>query len=272
MFTVVLLFVLFQGKDIFQLIDEMSVQIKHDLKIPAYHIEEIEDLPVSEMLTNSLSAFRLFVTGNYTINLKNDLEAAASSLEQAVEVDPTFALAWGMLSAFYKLFGQEEKAETSLQAAMQYIYKVPERLQFDFKYQYYLQKEDQEKAFHVVQNRVELFPDDIEGHAQLAGEYLKRRKSEMIPTAKTVNVYIGRCYRNLREFEKAEEYILKALKIHPFEPEANYEIALVYWDMDNKQKALEHLEKALYVWEDADPEYKPAKKARDKKAKWESVF
>ena len=51
-------------------------------------------------------------------------------------------------------------------------------------------------------------------------------------------------------------------------PKVNYEIALVYWDLGKKEKALEHLNKALYVWEDADLDYKPAKKARDKLAEW----
>ena len=43
----------FDGMDIFKLVDEMSIKLKHDLEIPKLHIEEVKDMPVSEMLTNS---------------------------------------------------------------------------------------------------------------------------------------------------------------------------------------------------------------------------
>ena len=63
----------------------------------------------------------------------------------------------------------------------------------------------------------------------------------------------------------------KALKLEPFSPQAHYELALVYWEQDKKQQAMEHLKTALYVWEEADAEYKPAKEAREKLAEWELV-
>jgi hypothetical protein len=47
-------------------------------------------------------------------------------------------------------------------------------------------------------------------------------------------------------------------------------MALVYSELGEKEKALEHLKRSLYVWEDADQEFKPAKQARDKLEEWES--
>ena len=531
---------MFTGKDIFELIDEMSVQIKHDLGIPDYQVENVEDRAISEMLTNSKSAFRLFAHGFYAIEFKNKWEAATRYLEQAVENDPTFAYSWLWLASVYLGSNQKEKADTAMQAAMQHRYKLPERYEFDIKYMYYfLLKEDAEKAFRIVQNKVELFPEDTEARAQLASLYMKRdqkdkaiselkwileldpkqydylrwigsiyeqkgeyeealqyyqqyanqfpndyksfktignlyetmgdyeqtksnyekalliepenvsilrslakiesnlghfeqavkqyqealmisktpqdssaiysslrslyelrgqldkaidymhkhwavsekyaspiqklfnklgfsslrtyikagkrelafqtietitgqlqppfdkflhigwldiyleleeadkaeqavagfetmiqtfqfevfrpyvyyakgkiheirneykqaiqnyeKELELAPTDADINRYIGRCLRNLKELKKAEEFIQKNLNIGPFNPKAHYEIALVYYDMGKKEKALAHLKKALYVWEDADPEYKPAKKAREKLAEWEAM-
>ena len=84
-----------------------------------------------------------------------------------------------------------------------------------------------------------------------------------------VKLHIGRCYRKLKELKKATEFLNKALKSEPYDPESLYEIALVYWDMGEKEKALKHVKRALYVWEEADPDFKPAKKAREKLAEWE---
>ena len=523
------------GKDIFQLIDEMSVQLRHDLEIPAHHIGETEDKPVSEMMTDSLPAFKLFVIGNYMNEIKADWDKSLDYLEQAVDDDPTFAYAWYNLSGLYMQSNQSKKSEEAIRTAMQHDYKLSEKDKFEVKYLYYfLHKQDQDMVFTLAKRRVELFPEDIEGHEWLAGaywnknqldealsefklileldpeqyeyfqdiagiyedkgefdkalEYFKKyadkfpedsksftkvgalyktlgdfeqakayykkanliepeniqvlttladiesnmgnfeqalkqyhealelcktpnqrnqvfrslryyyemrgqynRALEYIQQAKAegekyqtpvqilmndmnyletyvyagketlafeaikkmegkvapfierilplgyMQIYlamedadnaektiegleifikswgveslrsliffaqgrineirggyeqailefqktlefeptdaltmegIGRCYRKLKEFEKAEKSLQEALKIEPFNPKFNYEIALVYWDWGKKEKALEHLNRALYVWEDADPEYKPAQKARDKLAEW----
>ncbi len=528
----------FTGLDIFKLIDELSVQLKYDLEIPHHHIEDVEDLPVSEILTNSISAFKSFVGGSYACRFKNDWETGKKYLEQAVEDDPMFAYAWIELANVYFISNQSKKAEAATLAAMQHKYKLSERRQFDLKYMYYFSmKQDMDKVLRLVQYKVELFPDDIESHAELAffyrnknqmdeaisaykrileldprqydylheigliheqkGEYEKalqyyvqyanhlpedhksfttignlyevmgdheqaksyyekalliepednsvlrllansesnlgffeqalkqylealragktpkdsaavyrslsstyerrgqlgkaveslelawaedekfltplqvlmnklsylttyvragkqdvafqtietmktqlpppldkvvalaylsiyleledadkadntikgvedyiksfgaermwrvifsaqgriselrrqyeqailsyQKALEIDPTDASINRFIGRCYRNLKEFKKAEESIQKALKVEPYHPESLYEIALVYHDMDKKERALQYLKKALYVWEDADPGYKPAKKAGEKLAEWEPM-
>ena len=528
----------FTGEDIFRLVDEMSVQLKKDLDIPRHHIEEVEDLPVAELLTHSMVAYRQFVKGYAAVILRDDWATAAKVLERAVEEDATFAQAQFMLAQVYLLSNQREKAGTAMQAAMQHIYKFPERDQLTVKAMYYGDyKQDSDKAFRLVKYKVELFPEDIDGHAQLAmmyeirkqkdeaiseynqilkldpdqfdylqkigalykregefeaaleyyqryadqfpdkhesftaigglyktlgnydqakffyekalliepdnvsvllalagieetvgnfdqaleqyqdalefsktpehrrqaysslknyyelrgqlskslehmllenaeaekylppvlilltqlqglshyiqagkrevafqklevlqtqlappfdmflplgyldiyleledadnaekaitgvetmiqtfqfetlrrivlhargkvhemrGEYEEAMRSyqrvlELEPTYASTNSRIGKCYRELKEFEKAEELIQKNLKIEPFNPEAHYEIALVYAAMGDQEKAIEHLNTALYVWEEADPEYKPAKKAREKLAQWEAV-
>ncbi|MBC8230864.1 tetratricopeptide repeat protein [bacterium] len=110
--------------------------------------------------------------------------------------------------------------------------------------------------------------------AELRGQYGEAIQSygevlEIEPTDVSVNTYVGRCYGRLGQFRKAEEHLQQALKFFPAYPEAHYEIALVYWDMGKKEKALEHLNTALDFWKDADAEYKPAKRAREKLTEWQ---
>ncbi|MCK4751440.1 MAG: hypothetical protein KAT15_30495, partial [Bacteroidales bacterium] len=92
------------------------------------------------------------------------------------------------------------------------------------------------------------------------------------PTNSSIHVQIGRCYRNIREFKKAEESIQKTLIIHPFGPKTNYELALVYAETGKHEKALEHLKIAQGIWEEADPDYKPAILARDKLTELEALI
>ena len=77
-----------------------------------------------------------------------------------------------------------------------------------------------------------------------------------------------RCLKKLR---KAEEYLLIALKDSPYDPENNYELALLYFDMGDTQKAIEYLKVANDIWKDADPEYKPAQKAKEKLVEIEAM-
>jgi tetratricopeptide (TPR) repeat protein/TolB-like protein len=527
----------FSGEDIFSLVDDISVQLKNDLEIPASHIEKTEDLPVAEILTKSIPALKAFYSARNIDVFDHNWEGCIKLMEQAIKEDPAFTVGYLNLQVLYMMSNQEEKRVQVFQPLMQHLYKLPERMQFAIKHDYYyLIKQDPDKAFAVVKMWTELYPEDIAGHTVLATLFLWRNKPdetisvykrileldpekhdvlqeigslyketgefeealkyyqqyadqfpsdarsftaigglyktlgdyeqaksyyekalllepdkisilliladieselgnfkqaleqyqdalkisktpqdrvnvyislisfhelkgqmsksleymdlkfaemektlpplmvwlgrmdtldkyitagkkdvafqtmktieeqikppydkfisfgylaiyleledadnaekaiegaeaaiqafrleaerevilgaqgkihemrseykqailsfqkqlELEPTDSTINRNIGRCFRKLKDFKKAEEYVQKTLKIYSFGPNTNYEMALVYYDMGKKIKALEHLKRALFVWEEADPEYKPAKKAREKLAEWKS--
>lgn len=102
---------------------------------------------------------------------------------------------------------------------------------------------------------------------QLKGEYTKAIESfqkglEIVPSQENSLRRIGQCFRKLKEYEKAEKNLQTALKQEPYHPNTNFELALLYLDMNNKEKALNHLKVAVDVWQDADEGYKPALQAR----------
>jgi tetratricopeptide (TPR) repeat protein len=102
---------------------------------------------------------------------------------------------------------------------------------------------------------------------QLKGEYTKAIESfqkalEIKPLDEDFLRQIGQCFRELKQFEKAEKILQTALKREPYHPELNFELALLYLDMKNKEKALNHIKVAVEVWKDADAGYKPARLAR----------
>ena len=98
-------------------------------------------------------------------------------------------------------------------------------------------------------------------------EYFKKYY-EIIPTRIEINTDIGRCYRKLGQYQQAEEALLKTLKVLPYDPKTNYELALTYHEMGQQGKSMEHLQRTLTVWENADPDYKPAMEARSTLAEW----
>ncbi len=77
---------------------------------------------------------------------------------------------------------------------------------------------------------------------------------------------LGRCYRELGEYDRALALLQESLQVSPYQPRTNYEMALTYEAMGRMEDARTHLERALEVWAEADPGYEPAAEAREKLA------
>ncbi len=108
----------FTGDDLFEVVDQMSLQLKHDLDIPEQYLEQMEDLPVAEVVTETMSSFEHLMRGLSALMLRSDWQSAASSLEQSVVDDPTNALAQMFLYAVSVLGNDREKAEAAIQGAV----------------------------------------------------------------------------------------------------------------------------------------------------------
>ncbi|MEA3479271.1 MAG: hypothetical protein U9R60_13875 [Bacteroidota bacterium] len=97
--------------------------------------------------------------------------------------------------------------------------------------------------------------------------YLEQQ--EMDPSDTDIYLDLGRCYRMQLSYKKSEEILQKALDIQPYSPEVNYEMALVCYATGKKENALAHLNRVLSIWENADPDFEPAIKAREVLKEWE---
>jgi tetratricopeptide (TPR) repeat protein len=85
-----------------------------------------------------------------------------------------------------------------------------------------------------------------------------------------IEAYIlGDLYRRAEELPQAEEAILAGLKLEPSQPFFHAMLGLTYKDMGRRTDALLHLRKAIEVWEEADPDFKPAKDPREALAELE---
>lgn len=159
----------YSGDDVFALVDSLSLQLKRDMKIPSQHIEEARDLPVEELFTSSMPAFRSFVDGSLSLEVRRDWDLAARQLGEAVERDSTFAQAHVLRFLSHLYLNDVPRATESLMSAMELGYKLPERMQFGLRANYQqLVKQDPEKAIAAAGMWTELYPDDITGHLLLS--------------------------------------------------------------------------------------------------------
>lgn len=128
-------------------------------------------------------------------------------------------------------------------------------------------KANTEKDSIVFINRVNGFLHEMKGEYREAitamEEVLKVHSSN-----RSALLRMSRCYRELNQFEEAEKYLNEILKTEPYQPNANYELSMLYLGKGDNEKALTHLKKALEIWKDADPNYKPALLAKKKLAEF----
>ena len=249
----------FKGTDVFQLVDEITIKLKHDLEVPARHIEEAKDLPIAEMLTNSIPAYKMYITGIINaLIFENDHKTAIDNLEQSVKDEPTFAFAHMNLWGLFTMTNQSSEAEKSLQNVMQYIYKLPETVQFIIKYSNYFLNQEPDKAFAVVKMWVELYPDDISAHSMLAESYLMRNQLneaieeykcilELDPEEFNYLKKIGSIYGQKGEFEEALKYYKQYAEEFPEDYSSYTTIGDLYDTMGEYDKAKSYYEKALIL-------------------------
>jgi len=248
----------YRNTDIFPIIDQITRQLKADLGLPVWHIEDTEDLPVSALLTNDQAACREYFSGCDLVNLNNNYPDAVVHFEKAIRLDPTFTMAYWMLYAGYVNLNKSEKALAALQTAIQHIYRVPELTRFAIKQEYYLVTENPEKRFAVMEMWVKLYPRDVRGHFSLAAEYLKRNEPEKViaeystimeldPSRRYYLQYIGDIYLMRGDFKNALKYFTQYQEEFPADARSFTALGNLYFTMGNYTAARQYYTDAIAI-------------------------
>jgi serine/threonine protein kinase/tetratricopeptide (TPR) repeat protein len=246
-----------RGRDLFALIDEASVEIRKDLGVPDQQIETNPDLPVSEMVTSSMPAFKDLCMGIHTV-LIQDWEGSVAYLERAVATDSTFAYGYFVLAQIYRAINNREKADAANLMAMQHLYKLPERLRFVMKLNYYASIGEADKVLAIGKMMVELQPNDIEAHRIMAllrqqlneldlaiEEY--KKILEIAPSRTETLQTIANLYRRMGQFDLASEYYEQYLEKHPNDADAYHAFGQSFEIQGEYSRARELYEKALII-------------------------
>jgi len=249
----------FQGPDISALVDELSLQLRRDLDLPASHIDEQVDVAVAEILSEDIDAISIFSRAAIEASVHNRWDVASELSREAVKLDPTFAMAQFILSTSCSLLGGAEESTTAINAAMANLYRLPERLQLQIKAIYYLNAEqDADKGMAVVEMWTQLYPHDTDALILMAYLYLLRNdRSASIAayeTALDINPHryellheIGNLHQELGEFSKAEEYLRQYAERFPTSIQSWSKLADLYLDFGELTLATETLERALLI-------------------------
>jgi len=148
----------FQGTHPLDLVDRVSSQLREDLDMPSGHVARTPDLPVRELLSDSLVAVRAFLQAEYAEG--RDAGANLRLLAAAAGTDSTFALAQAALGEAYLAFNQPEDAYAAYETALRHQYRLSERSRFEVKARYYQIKRQPDKTLAIARMRTDLYPTD----------------------------------------------------------------------------------------------------------------
>lgn len=179
------------------------------------------DTPVEEATTRSLDALQAYSLGLKTKNLEGD-RAAIPLFEQAIQLDPKFAIAYAALGTSYSNLGESNRAAENLMTAYELRERTTEREKFHIDSVYNdLILGDLDKARGVYELWAQMYPRD----------------DNPVGNMGLLNGYLG-------QYEKALTHARDALGLHP-------ESGLRYANVTQANLHLGRLEEARSVAREA---------------------
>ena len=156
------------GADVFPLLDDLTGRIRSRLELG----DRPEGRPVAEVTTDSLEAYRLYSEGwNAAHNVRPS--DARTLFEEAVRIDPSFAMAHFSLAQVTAALGETALSKAHLERAMELLDRLPERQRLVVEAEYAFAEEDNpEKAAQRLEALIAKYPDEELAYDNLVHVYI----------------------------------------------------------------------------------------------------
>ena len=254
----------YRGTDPLEIVDRMSVDVRRDLGIPEWQIEESVDLPAAEILTDSPEAFRAF-SGYRVAMYQNQLPRAREAAAAATEIDPGFATAHGATASAALLLGDQTAAREGIAEALRLAYRLPERSRLLLQMlDQMLFRTDPAGALQTGSYWAELYPQDTQARQLLAATYRMQGNADgqiaqyrallALDSADVQSLQaIAGAFAGKREYDSALVYYARLADLQPTDTQTRLDIAATQTSLLQFDEARETLEDAR-VAVPGDPE------------------
>ena len=218
--------------------DEIADKISEKLNL---HLKRQEQKRITKHHTENVEAYMLYLKGRYYWNkyTHEEMEQGMKFFWQAIDVDPTYALAYaGLADCYYRLsnlFLPPREAMPKARAAAIKALEIDETL----------------AEAHASLGLVKLYYDwDF---VEAGKEF--RRAIELKPGSALSHQRYGLYLDNMRRFEEAKKEFRLALELDPLSPQIATSLAGSFYFGRQFEEAIEKAHKALAL----DPRFFPAR-------------
>lgn len=245
-----------RGEESFlSMVDELTRKVKAHLELSADEIAGDIDENVEKITTSSPKALDLYIEGR-KCHVVLDYERSIELMEQAVSIDPEFAMAYRSLAVSHGNLGYFNLRNKYMEKALQLTDRLPLRQRYLIEGDFYSPHERTwGKAIEAYKRLLELYEDDSTGNHNLAILYdeigdLQKAIEYFEINRKNGNLNLlgygnlAATYRQVDSYDKAHDVLEESLKKYSNEAAAYLDLALHYI-MDRKYDlALNELDKA----------------------------
>jgi serine/threonine protein kinase/tetratricopeptide (TPR) repeat protein len=205
---------------VLEALGELSSEIRQRVGESLASVEKF-DTPLPEATTPSLAALQAYSLGRRA-NQRGDTAAAIPLLQQAVRLDPNFAMAYSGLGRGYRNLGETALASENMQKAFELRQRVSEqeRLHIESNYDEAVVG-NLEKALQSAETLVQTYPMYASARNSLGATYGElgrydrtiaeyREALRLEPESSVVYGNLARSYRNLNRFDEARATVDEA--------------------------------------------------------------
>jgi tetratricopeptide (TPR) repeat protein/TolB-like protein len=214
---------------IVQAVDELSKKMRERIGEPLNSIYMAQ--PLEKVTTGNLEALRKYTQAVHAIDIEGDPDRGIRLLEEAVELDPSFAMSWRKLGVALGNRSEERaRAVEALQATMEHRDRLTPRERFLATAAYYSNVEgDHAASIAQYDSLLQLNPED---------DWALNNS--------------GNIYLQLRDYPRAEDFFVRALAVDSFQviPFMNLVLALAN---QNEQEAADKKFGEFAMWLAPDP-------------------
>jgi tetratricopeptide (TPR) repeat protein len=214
--------------------------------------------------TDNQEAYHLYLKGRYylqTRRTEEDMEKTIRCFQQAIDLDPNYALAYVGLADCYvwqRWISPKESSAKAREAAARAL-KIDDTLaEAHFSLGTILHNFDWDwpGAEREYKQALDLNPNYALGHFWYA-DYLMgmgrfdeamvalRRAQELDPISPWINVVTGEVYLWSRQYDRAIEQYLRSLEMHPNNPSIHTDLGEVYALKGRYEEAIVEFQKAV---------------------------
>lgn len=237
------------------MVDELTLKVKAHLELSHEEIAGDIDEDVGKITTSSSEALDLYIEGR-KYHLVRDYLRSIELMEQAVSIDPEFALAYRSLAVSHGNLGYTNRRKEYMEKALQLTDRLPLRQRYLIEGDFYSSIERTwGKAIEAYRQLLELYDDDGTGHHNLAttyegvGDFRKAVEQYEINRSNNNLSLMGygnlaSDYRSLKLYANSLDVVKESLQKFP-DSAAAYRDSALHYIMDRKfDLALNDLEKA----------------------------
>ena len=246
-------------EDVLKVLGYASANLRRSLGESLSSVRKF-DMPLEQATTSSLEALRSY---SAAVRIRNEHGAADAIpfLRRAIELDPNFALAYGMVSVQYQLLGEDGLGKEYAEKAYSLRSRVTERENFALTNFYYQFVEgDREDGLRNCELWAQTYPRDVVAHTclffvrELLGRYHEALPEGLQCVA--VEPSAGFCYADLilnyaalnrmedakAIYQKAIEHGVYSSNVHS----SRYELAFLQGDTAEMERQV--------TWASTEPE------------------